>query len=87
MAEVNMVVVKRGNDVLFSYPKAQAFNIQSTGEGLIFNLKCGAFINLSDPYLPSEFKEIISSTVSNVTVDASVVIDLANRRTPVSFTM
>ena len=87
MSEVNMVVVKRGNEVLFSYPKSQAFNIQSTGDGLIFNLRCGAFINLSDAYLPSDFKEIISSTVSNVTADANVVIDLAYRRSPVSFVL
>jgi len=76
------ITIKRGV-VVFTIYRSDLIEVKETGDGMVFNLKEGLHIVLTDMGMPPETKKAVYNSV-NAFSKANVVVDLTNYVQPVS---
>lgn len=75
------LLIKKGKFSL-TIDKNELVEISETPDGVSFLFKNGIQVYYTDPYMPSEFKQIIKKSTDNFNSKRTIV-DLDNRRNPI----
>jgi hypothetical protein len=81
MSEV-MISIKKGNNEFVRTLRSNLVTVEPTHDGIVFTLKEGIQIYITDQYMPVYTKDIMKNT-SNSFTNADLIFDLANYQKPV----